>query len=87
MTNYCSDEGLRGPDMESVMTVLVGELVVRCVLLTVGCFLEIQPFMGLHAKAALAIGVNMLITLERLSNAGKGNVILLKMKYHCKNSA
>ena len=87
MANCCSTKDPGGLDTRYVMIVMLGKLFVQCVLLTTGRYLEIQPFMGLHAKAALDIGVNMLITLERLSNAGKGNVILLKMKYHCGNSA
>ena len=74
MTNCCYDKDPRGHDMGSVMTVLLGNPIVRCVLLTIGCCLEIQSFMDLHAKEALAIGVEMFITLGRPSDAGKGNV-------------
>ena len=56
------------------MTVLLGSPIVQCVLLTAGHFLEIQSFMGLHAKAAPTIKVEMFITLGRPSDADKGNV-------------
>ena len=74
MTNCCSakDPGYDG--MGFVMTILLGNPIVRCVLLIIGNCLEIQSFLDLHAKAALAIGVEMFITLGRPSDTGKGNV-------------
>ena len=65
MTNYCSTEDHGGPDTGSVMTIFLGNPIVRCVLLTTGRFLETQSFLDLHAKADPTIEVEMLITLGR----------------------
>ena len=62
MTNCCSAKDPGGTDTGSVMTVLLGKHVVQCVLLTIGCFFEIQSFLNLHAKETLAIEVEMFIT-------------------------
>ena len=78
MTSYCCANGPEVHVKEVVMIVLIRKHVVRCVLLTVGCYLEIQRILGLHAEAALAIRVNIFIALRRPSDAGKINIVLIK---------
>ena len=74
MTNSCFAKDLGGPDMGYAMNVLLGNPVVRCVLLTIGRFLKIQSFLDLHAKDAPTIRVEMFITLGIPSDASNGNV-------------
>ena len=78
MANCCSTKDPGGLDTRYVMIVLLGNLFVQCVLLTTGRYLEIQSFLYLHIKASLAIGVEMFITLDMPSDAGKGNIVLIR---------
>ena len=74
MTNCCSAKDPGGPDTGSVMTLLLGKMIFRCVLLTTGCCLEIQSFLDLHAKETLAIRVEMFITLGIYFDLDKGSI-------------
>ena len=59
MINCCSAKDLGDPNSGSVITFWLGNPIVPCVLLTVGCFLEIQSFLHLHVKESPSIGVEM----------------------------
>ena len=78
MTSYCCANGPEVHVKEVVMIILIRKHIVRCVLLIVGRCLEIQRILGLHAEAALAIRVNIFITLRRHFDVGKINIFLIK---------
>ena len=74
MTNCYGSNGPWGPIKETIMTFLIRNPIVRCVLLIARGFLEIQPILGLHAQEVLDIGVKM--RMQRPYDVEKSSISL-----------
>ena len=76
MTKCYTANGPRRPVKETILTFLTKNTVVGYVPLKARCLLEIQPVLGLHAGAATAHLVEMLMRIPY--DAGKNNHVLKK---------